>query len=90
MLTERDRARSGGPRYPPPRMRSIDTETALALARAQGHDWVDRAAAERIAAGASAAVAAVVAALQNAPPGLLAADAADFLATLESLAEPGE
>jgi hypothetical protein len=71
-------------------MRSIDTETALALARAQGHDWVDRAAAERIAAGASAAVAAVVAALQNAPPGLLAADAADFLATLESLAEPGE
>jgi hypothetical protein len=51
---------------------------------------VDRAAAERIAAGASAAIAAVVAVLEDAPPGLLAADAADFHATLEALAVPDE
>lgn len=68
-------------------MERIDAETVLALARAQQHDWIDAAAAERIAIGASAAVAAVSAALRTLEPGLLAADSAGFLDALEQLAE---
>jgi len=60
---------------------------ALALARAQGHAWVDEAAAQRIAAGATAAVAAVEASLRQGEAGLLIEDSAGFLATLEQLAE---
>ncbi len=67
-------------------MPRIDADAVLALARAQGHDWVDTAAAERIAAGASAAVTAVEATMREAVPGLLTADQADFLVTLEALA----
>jgi uncharacterized protein (DUF2267 family) len=69
-------------------MREIDTNAVLSLARAQGHDWLDEAAAARVAAGAAAATAAVTATLRAFEPGLLVADAADFLATLEALAEP--
>lgn len=67
----------------------IDAGAVLALARAQGQDWVDATAAERIAAGAAAAVAAVEAAARSGAPGPLATDQAEFLATLESLAGPG-
>jgi hypothetical protein len=66
----------------------IDADTVLALARAQGQHWLDAAAAERIAAGATAAIAAVSATLRSAEPGLLTAESAAFLATLESLADP--
>ena len=69
-------------------MPRIDADTVLALARTQGHHWVDAAAAERIAAGATAAIAAVSATLRGAEPGLLTAESAAFLATLESLADP--
>jgi hypothetical protein len=69
-------------------MNRIDSNAVLALARAQGHDWIDEAAAQRIAAGATAAVAAVEASLAQGEPGLLVEDSAGFLATLEQLAEP--
>jgi hypothetical protein len=69
-------------------MQKIDSNAVLALARAQGHDWIDDAAAGSIAAGAAAAVEAVVSSLQQMEPDLLVADAAAFLATLEVLAEP--
>ena len=68
-------------------MQPIDADAVLALARAQQHDWIDAAAAERIAVGATAAVAAASAALRTAGPGLLAADSAEFLVVLEELAE---
>lgn len=70
-------------------MTRIDAEIVLALARAQGHAWVDAAAAERIAAGASAALDAVQATTRSAEPALLTTDPAVFLATLEALAGPG-
>jgi hypothetical protein len=70
-------------------MRKIDSTSVLALARVQGHDWIDEAAAQSIAAGATAAVAAVTASLRQLEPGLLVADSGEFLATLEALAEPG-
>jgi hypothetical protein len=66
----------------------IDADTVLALARAQGQHWIDATAAERIAAGATAAIAAVSATLRSAEPGLLTADSATFLDVLESLADP--
>lgn len=69
-------------------MNKIDSNAVLVLARAQGHDWIDDAAAQRIAAGAAAAVAAVEASLGQREPGLLVEDSAGFLATLEQLAEP--
>jgi hypothetical protein len=69
-------------------MEKIEPNAVLALARAQGHDWVDEAAAESIAAGATAAVAAVEASLWQSEAGLLIDDSAGFLATLEQLAEP--
>jgi len=69
-------------------MNRIDSKAVLALARAQGHAWVDEAAAQRIAAGATAAVAAVEASLRQGEPGLLVEDSAGFLPTLEQLAEP--
>jgi hypothetical protein len=65
----------------------IDPDTVLALARAQGQHWIDAAAAERIAAGASAALAAVDATLRGAEPGLLTGDGAAFADLLESLAD---
>ena len=69
-------------------MSKIESNTVLALARAQGHDWVDEAAAQRIAAGATTAVAAVEASLRRREAGLLIEDSAGFLITLEQLAEP--
>ena len=69
-------------------MNKIDSNAVLALARAQGHDWIDVAAAQRIAAGAAAAVAAVEAILRQREAALLIDDPASFLATLEQLAEP--
>ena len=69
-------------------MNTIEANAVLALARAQGHEWIDDAAAQRIAAGATAAVAAVEASLRRREAGLLIEDPADFLATLEQLAEP--
>jgi hypothetical protein len=67
-------------------MTRLDAATALDLARRQQQAWVDEAVAQRIAAGAAAAVEAVQAALAEAGPGLLSTDAADFLAVLEALA----
>ena len=87
MLTECGWARSGPPRYARRHMSTIEANTVLALARAQGHDWVDEAAAHRIAAGATAAVAAVEASLRQGEAGLLIEDPAGFLMTLEQLAE---
>jgi hypothetical protein len=69
-------------------MNKIEANGVLALARAQGHTWVDEAAAQRIAAGATAAIAAVGASLRQGEDGLLVEDSAGFLATLERLAEP--
>lgn len=69
-------------------MSQIDADTVLALARAQGQHWIDATAAERIAAGATAAIAAVSATLRDAEPGLLTAESAAFAAVLESLADP--
>jgi hypothetical protein len=69
-------------------MSKIEANAVLALARAQGHAWVDEAAAQRIAAGSAAAVAAVEASLRQREAGLLIEDSAGFLATLEQLAEP--
>jgi hypothetical protein len=66
----------------------IDADTVLALARAHGQHWIDAVAAERIAAGATAAIAAVSATLRSAEPGLLTSDSAAFLDVLESLADP--
>lgn len=65
----------------------IDPDTVLALARAQGQHWIDAAAAERIAAGASAATAAVDATLRSTEPSLLTSDGAAFIDLLESLAD---
>jgi len=67
-------------------VQSIDAEAVLALARAQQQDWIDAAAAERIAVGASAAVAAVNETLRNLGPGMLESDGAGFLDMLEALA----
>jgi hypothetical protein len=69
-------------------MDKIEANAVMALARAQGHAWVDEAAAQRIAAGATAAVAAVEASLRQGEAGLLIDDSAGFLITLEQLAEP--
>ncbi len=69
-------------------MPQIDAGAVLVLARAQGQHWIDADAAERIAAGAAAAIAAVSATLHSAEPGLLTAESAAFLAALESLADP--
>lgn len=69
-------------------MPTIDADTVLALARAQGQHWIDATAAERIAAGATAAIEAVSATLCSAEPGLLTTDDATFLDVLESLADP--
>ena len=68
--------------------KAIDDVAVLTLAHAQGHDWVDREVAKRIAAAATAAVNAVAAAAPVAGQGLLADAAVEFAATLESLAEP--
>ena len=67
-------------------MSELDAMTVLQLARLQQQEWVDDAIARRIAAGAVAAVAAVTASLQEAAPGLLTRDPADFLPVLEALA----
>ena len=87
MLTECGWARLRRARYARRHMSTIEANTVLALARAQGQDWVDEAAAHRIAAGATAAVAAVEASLRQGEAGLLVEDPARFLATLEQLAE---
>lgn len=88
MLTECGWARLRLPGYARRHMSKIEANAVLALARAQGHDWVDEAAAQRIAAGATAAVAAVEASLRQGGAGLLIEDSAGFLMTLEQLAEP--
>ena len=67
-------------------MSELDATTVLQLARLQQQEWVDEAIAQRIAAGAVAAAAAVTASLPEAMPGLLTCDPADFLLTLEALA----
>lgn len=66
----------------------ISAVTVLALARAQGHDWVDADVAGRIAAAATAAVQAVDASLPKATTELLSDSAGDFMGTLDALAEP--
>jgi hypothetical protein len=67
---------------------ALDAACVQALAVAQGHAWVDEAAARRIATGASAAVAAVVATLAATDWDPHAADPDGFAALLESLADP--
>jgi hypothetical protein len=69
-------------------MTRITVEAVLELARAQQQDWVDVATAGRIAAGASAAVAAVMASAAALEPGLLLADSEQFADALEALADP--
>ena len=75
-------------------MPPIDARVVLELARAQQQEWIDIAAAERIAAGAAAATAAVAATWQSidsgdaGPAGPLGDDAAGFHAALDALAEP--
>lgn len=66
---------------------TIDAQSVLALARAQGHDWVDEETARRIAAAAMTAVQAVAAAAPQSGPVLLEQAAGEFAATLEALAE---
>jgi hypothetical protein len=66
----------------------IDVAAVLVLARAQGHGWVDEEVAGRIAAAATAAVQAVAASLPKDTTRLLSDPAADFIATLDALAEP--
>jgi len=68
----------------------LDATTVLQLARLQQQEWVDEAIAQRIAAGAVAAVEAVTASLHEAAPGLLTRDHADFLPALEALAGEAE
>jgi hypothetical protein len=68
---------------------SIDGTTVLALARAQGQAWVDEDVARRVAAAATAAVRAVNASLPTSADDMLADPAAEFMATLEALAETG-
>jgi hypothetical protein len=68
--------------------KAIDDEAVLTLAHAQGHDWVDREVAGRIAAAATVAVRSVAASAPCADAGLLADAAAEFAVTLEALAEP--
>jgi actin-like ATPase involved in cell morphogenesis len=67
---------------------SIDAAAVLVLARAQGQAWVDDEVAKRIAAAATTAVQAVNEALPQATPEMFSDSAADFLATLDVLAEP--
>lgn len=67
-------------------MTAIDAKAVLGLARLKGQAWVDEAAADRIAVGASAAIDAVRDALAQVEPGPEDGRGADFLATLESLA----
>lgn len=73
---------SGG--SPPTR---LDAASVQALALAQGHEWVDAAVAERIAAGAGAAVAAVVTTLAEAGWDPFDVDPDSFVTVLESLAD---
>ena len=87
MLTECGWARSRPPLYARRHMNKIEANAVLVLTHAQGHAWVDEAAAQRIAAGATAAVAAVEASLRQVEAGLLVEDSAGFLMTLEQLAE---
>lgn len=68
--------------------KAIDDEAVLTLAHAQGHEWVDREVAKRIAAAATVAVNAVAAALPASGQGLRTDAATEFAAMLESLAEP--
>jgi hypothetical protein len=67
-------------------MRPLEPTTVLDLARQQQQSWIDEDVAQRIAAGAAAAVDAVRVVLADTPPSLLVDDSAGFLATLEALA----
>jgi len=67
--------------------KTIDAETVMKLAHAQGHAWVDEQAAARIAAAATTAVEAVAASAPRGEPLLLDQAAGEFLATLDALAE---
>lgn len=64
---------------------ALDTATVQALARLAGYAPLDAATAERIVAGAAAAVAAVRA---SATESLFDVEPARFAAALERLAEP--
>lgn len=66
---------------------TIDSQAVLAMARAQGHDWVDAETAQRIAAAAATAARAVAAAAPPPGPVLLEQAPGEFLATLDALAE---
>jgi hypothetical protein len=67
---------------------ALDAACVRSLAIAQGHAWLDEAAAQRIATGAGAAVAAVVAALTETGWDPREADPDEFVVILESLAGP--
>ena len=66
-------------------MREIDADLVLAAARERGLDWIDREAAARIAAGASAALSAL-----REPAGSAEDPApSDFVGELAALAHEG-
>ena len=67
---------------------SIDAAAVLVLARAQGMAWVEDEIAKRIAAAATTAVQAVNESLPQATAEMFSDSAADFMATLDELAEP--
>jgi hypothetical protein len=68
-------------------MTDLDADAALQLALLQGQSWMDATVAARVAVGAEAAAAAVMAALAETPPGFTGSGDASFLATLEALRE---
>lgn len=68
-------------------MSGMDAVTVLALAREQGHAWLDPETAARVAAGAADAIAAVRASMTEQQSQLFDTDHSDFLAVLEMLAE---
>ena len=67
--------------------RTLEAACVQSLAIAQGHAWLDEAAAQRIATGAGAAVAAVVATLAATGWDPCETDPDGFTAILESLAD---
>jgi hypothetical protein len=67
-------------------MHELDADAVLALARSRGHDWIDRETAARIAAGASAAIRAVLEARIGA---VGASEPVSFIDELSALAGRG-
>jgi hypothetical protein len=68
-------------------MKTLDAETVRTLADVQGYGDVTSEFAERVAAGADRAIAAVRASVDAT---LFDAEPAQFLPVLEALAEPGD